>query len=50
MEESNNDLRATMGMQIIDALTRQIGATVKLDVGGGTRFTVRFPEKPDQSL
>lgn len=34
--------KTSMGMQIIDALARQIGATVELAVEGGTRFTIRF--------
>ncbi len=34
--------KTSMGMQIIDALARQIGATVALAVEGGTRFTIRF--------
>ncbi|MBN1496683.1 MAG: PAS domain S-box protein [Spirochaetes bacterium] len=35
--------KTSMGMQIIDALARQIGATVDLTVEKGTRFTIRFP-------
>lgn len=37
--------KTSMGMQIIDALARQIGATVELAVEGGTRFTIRFPAR-----
>jgi two-component sensor histidine kinase len=37
--------KSSMGMQIIDALARQIGATVDLEVAGGTRFTVRVPSE-----
>jgi two-component sensor histidine kinase len=34
--------KTSMGMQIIDALARQIRATVELSVENGTRFTIRF--------
>ncbi len=35
--------KTSMGMQIIEALTRQINAELTLDVNHGTRFTLRMP-------
>ncbi|MBN2159553.1 MAG: ATP-binding protein [Spirochaetes bacterium] len=37
--------KTSMGMQIIDALAKQIGAVVDLNVDQGTRFTIRFPKE-----
>jgi two-component sensor histidine kinase len=37
--------KTSMGLQIIDALARQIGATVDLSVEHGTSFIIRFPVK-----
>jgi two-component system, sensor histidine kinase PdtaS len=38
-----SEQKTSMGMQIIEALARQINATLSLDVDRGTRFTIRIP-------
>ncbi len=38
--------KTSMGMQIIEALARQISATVTLEVNRGTRFTLRLSSDP----
>ncbi|HOT44601.1 MAG TPA: histidine kinase dimerization/phosphoacceptor domain -containing protein [Spirochaetota bacterium] len=38
----NAGQKTSMGMQIIDALARQISAAISLDVDHGTRFTMRM--------
>lgn len=37
-----SEKKQSMGMQIIDVLARQIGATLALDVSEGTRVTIQF--------
>ncbi len=37
-----SEQKTSMGMQIIEALARQINATLSLDVDRGTRFTIRI--------
>lgn len=33
----------TLGMQLVDSLVRQLGGSIQVKNGGGTRFTVSFP-------
>jgi PAS domain S-box-containing protein len=37
---------ASLGMQIVVGLTRQLQGTIELERGAGTRFRVRFPSAP----
>jgi PAS domain S-box-containing protein len=41
----NAEQKTSMGMQIIEALARQINAELTLDVDRGTRFTLRMPSE-----
>jgi two-component sensor histidine kinase len=34
----------TLGWQLLDALTRQLGGSIEVKVEGGTEVTVTFPE------
>jgi len=33
----------SLGLQMVNDLTRQIGGTIKLDRKAGTAFTIKFP-------
>ncbi|MBN1496222.1 MAG: hypothetical protein JXA07_05595 [Spirochaetes bacterium] len=39
---------ATLGMQLINALARQLNAELEVGVDGGTRFTIRFSSREGQ--
>ena len=36
---------ASLGMQLVGVLVRQLGGEMKIDSDQGTRFTIIFPEK-----
>lgn len=42
LELFKSDKKTTTGMQIIEALTNQIGARIELNTDNGTMFTIRF--------
>ena len=45
MAAFNDGEQKTLGLQLIKALARQMGGSVQLAVGEGSRFTVEFPVK-----